>query len=432
MIYNEHAECMERSEIELFQFEKLQSTINRVVVQVPFYKGLFDRYKLTASDINSLDDLQKIPFTSKNTLHQNYPYGLFAVPLREVVRIHTSSGTTGTPIVIGYTKNDIEHWTELVARVLIACEMTKDDVIQVAYNYGLFTGGLGFHYGAEEIGASVIPSSSHHPEGQLHIMKNYKTTVLVCTPSYALTLGENLEELRINPQELSLRVGIFGAEPWSEKTRTNIEQAFRITAYDNYGVSEIMGPGVATECEKRCGLHIFEDHFIPEVINPETGERLPDGEQGELVVTTLTKEAIPLLRFRTGDITSLNHEPCECGRTIVRMARVKSRTDDMIFFHDAKIFPSQIEEILMKVEGSLPHYQIVLDENEDGDTFTVKVELDEKLFSDEIRKIQQMQTSVEREIEKVLEIQSTVTFVEHRSLERTIGKTQRVIDNRKE
>ncbi|GAG82905.1 unnamed protein product, partial [marine sediment metagenome] len=256
-------------------------------------------------------------------------------------------------------------------------------------------------------------------------------TVLVCTPSYALTLGETLDELHIKPQKLSLRVGIFGAEPWSEKTRANIEQAFRITAYDNYGLSEIMGPGVATECDKRCGLHIFEDHFIPEVINPETGERLPDGQQGELVITTLTKEAIPLLRFRTGDITSLNHEPCECGRTIVRMSRVKSRTDDMIFFHDAKIFPSQIEEILMKVEGCLPHYQIVLDENDEGNTFTVKVELDEKLFSDEIKKIQQMQISVEREIEKVLDIQSTVTFVEHRSLERTIGKTQRVIDNRR-
>ena len=431
MIYNKPYECMERSEIELFQFEKLQSTINRLVTQVPFYRDLFQKSDLTPSDIISLDDLQKIPFTDKETLRHNYPYGLFAVPLREVVRIHTSSGTTGMPIVIGYTKNDIDHWTELVARVLVAGGMTKDDVIQIAYNYGLFTGGLGFHYGAEKVGASVIPSSSHNPEGQLHIMKYYKTTVLVCTPSYALTLAETREELGIKPQELSLRFGIFGAEPWSEKVREKIEQGFQIIAYDTYGISEIMGPGVATECEIRDGLHIFEDHFIPEVVNPDTGERLPHGEEGELVITTITKEAIPLLRFRTGDITSLNYEPCKCGRTIVRMSRVKKRTDDTIFYQGVKIQPTQIEDIIMKAEGLLPHYQIVLDSTEDGDTFTVKVELDERLFSDEIRKIQEMQSSVEKQIEKELGIESEVKFVEPRSLERTFNKTKHVIDNRK-
>jgi phenylacetate-CoA ligase len=431
MILNKHYECMERAEIEQFQFEKLQSTLNRLVIQVPFYRELFEKTGLAPSDITSLNDIKRIPFTNKETLRKNYPYGLFAVPLREVVRIHTSSGTTGMPIVIGYTRNDINHWTELVARVLVAGGMTKDDVIQVAYNYGLFTGGLGFHYGAEMVGASVIPSSSHNPEGQLHIMKHYKTTVLVCTPSYALTLAETLVELGIKPQELSLRFGIFGAEPWSEKVRERIEQTFKITAYDTYGISEIMGPGVASECEAREGLHLFEDHFIPEIVNPETGELVREGEEGELIITTITKEAMPLLRFRTGDITSLNYEPCKCGRTIVRMSRVKNRTDDTIFFQGSKVQPAQIEEILTKIEGLLPHHQIVLDTNDEGDTFTVKVELDERLFSDEIRKIQEIQSTVERQIEKEIGITSKVVFVEPRSLERTIGKTKHVIDNRK-
>ncbi|BAT71316.1 phenylacetate-CoA ligase [Thermosulfidibacter takaii ABI70S6] len=432
MIWNDEFETLPREALEALQLKRLQQTVERVYATVPFYRKKFQEAGVTPDDIKSLEDLKRLPFTTKDDLRENYPFGMFAVPLKQVVRIHASSGTTGKPTVVGYTKRDIETWSELMARSLFAAGVTKEDIIQNAYGYGLFTGGLGVHYGAEKIGATVIPISGGHSKRQIMIMKDFGATVLTCTPSYALHLAEVAEEMGVDPKSTSLKVGIFGAEPWTEEMRKQIETTWNIKAIDIYGLSEIIGPGVSIECEEaQNGLHIFEDHFIPEIINPETGEPLPYGEYGELVITTITKEAFPVIRYRTRDITRLIKEPCICGRTHVRMDRVKGRTDDMLIIRGVNVFPSQIEEILISTEGVLPHYMIVVDREGTLDTLEVQVEVDEKIFSDEVRKLQQLARKIEQNIKETIGVTAKVKLVEPKTLQRFEGKAKRVIDKRK-
>ena len=432
MIWNDEFETLPREALEALQLKRLQAVVERVYATVPFYRKKFDEAKVKPEDIKTLDDLRRLPFTTKDDLRENYPFGMFAVPLKQVVRIHASSGTTGKPTVVGYTKRDIETWSELMARSLAAAGVTKEDIIQNAYGYGLFTGGLGVHYGAEKIGATVIPISGGNSRRQIMIMKDFGATVLTCTPSYALHLAEVAEEMGVDPKSTKLRVGIFGAEPWTEEMRREIEDIWNIKAIDIYGLSEIIGPGVSIECEEaQNGLHIFEDHFIAEIIDPETGENLPYGEYGELVLTTLAKEAFPVIRYRTRDITRLIKEPCICGRTLVRMDRVKGRTDDMLIIRGVNVFPSQIEEILISTKGVLPHYMIIVDREGPLDVMEVQVEVDEKLFSDEVRKLQQIARTIERNIKETIGISAKVKLVEPKTLQRFEGKAKRVIDRRK-
>lgn len=430
MIWDKEKECMDREELTQLQLERLQSTIHRVYRNVPFYRRMFDRHGIDPDEFTSLEDITKIPFTTKSDLRDNYPYGLFAVPLREVVRIHTSSGTTGMPIVVGYTKNDLKIWTELVARVLTAGGITKDDVIQIAFNYGLFTGAFGFHYGAEKIGASVIPVSIENPKRQIKIMQDYKTTALISTPSYALLIANTILEMEINPNSLSLRFGLFGAEPWSERIRQEIEEKLKITATDNYGLSEVMGPGVAGECLEKRGLHIQEDHFIFEIIDPHTLEPVKEGETGELVITTLTKEAFPVLRFRTGDLTRFLPGDCPCGRTFRKIDRIIGRTDDLIIIRGIKVFPSQIETILYEIEGKQPNYQIVLERQAGVDQMTILLEMSEELFSDVMREQTQLLNTIKERIASELSLPVNVKLAEKRSLERVGEKIRRVVDKR--
>ncbi len=424
-------ECMPREEIEQLQLERLQATLNRVYRSVTCYRKKFDEAGIVPEDIRSLDDLSRLPFTTKEDLRLNYPYGMFAVPLREVIRIHSSSGTTGKPTVVGYTKNDIKTWSNLVARFMTAAGVTHDDVVQIAFGYGMFTGAFGLHYGAETIGASVIPMSAGNTEKQIMIMQDYRTTALVCTPSYALTMASRMEQMGVDPKSLSLKVGLFGSEPWSEAMRKEIESRLYISATDNYGLSEIIGPGVAGDCECKSGMHLFEDAFIPEIIDPETGEVLPRGSVGELVLTTLTKEAFPMIRYRTRDITSLDYDKCDCGRTLVRMRKTMGRSDDMLIIRGVNVFPSQIEEILFAIEGCEPHYQLVLDREEDMDVLEVRIEVTENIFFDEMKKQKSFVELVERKIHSVLGVGVTVRLVEPSSLPRHEGKAKRVIDNRK-
>ena len=430
-IWDPTYECMPREEIAQLQLERLQATLNRVYKTVTCYKRKFDEAGIDPEDVQSLSDLARLPFTTKEDLRLNYPYGMFAVPLREVVRIHSSSGTTGKPTVVGYSRNDIKTWANLVARFLTAAGVTHDDVVQIAFGYGLFTGAFGLHYGAEAVGASVIPMSSGNTEKQIMIMQDYKTTALVCTPSYALTMADRMERMGVDPKGLSLRVGLFGAEPWSEAMRREIENRLFIRATDNYGLSEIIGPGVAGECESRCGMHLFEDAFIPEIIDPETCEVLPPGSVGELVLTTLTKEAFPMIRYRTRDITSLDYSPCECGRTIVRMKKTMGRTDDMLIIRGVNVFPSQIEEVLFDIEGCQPHYRLVLETEGAMDVLEVHIEVTENIFFDEMKKQRAFLEHVEKCIHKVLGISVTVKLVEPNSIPRHEGKADRLIDNRK-
>ncbi len=430
-IWDPTYECMPREELEQLQLERLQATLNRVYKAVTCYRKKFDEAGIDPEDVNSLSDLAKLPFTTKEDLRLNYPYGMFAVPLREVIRIHSSSGTTGKPTVVGYTKNDIKLWANLVARFMTAAGVTHDDVVQIAFGYGLFTGAFGLHYGAEAIGASVIPMSSGNTERQIRIMQDYRTTALVCTPSYAITMANRMEQMGIDPKSLSLRVGLFGAEPWSEAMRREIENRLFISATDNYGLSEIIGPGVAGECSYRCGMHLFEDAFIPEIIDPETCEVLPPGSVGELVLTSLTKEAFPMIRYRTRDITCLDYSPCECGRTHVRMKKTMGRTDDMIIIRGVNVFPSQIEEILFDIEGCEPHYQLVLTNEGPLDSLEVQVEVTENIFFDEMKKQKSFLELIEKRIKSVLGVGVTVKLVEPKSMPRHEGKAVRVIDNRK-
>jgi phenylacetate-CoA ligase len=422
---------MVREELEQLQLERLEATINRAYLNVPFYRKKFDQLGIDPDQIRSLDDLKRLPFTTKEDLRDNYPYGMFAVPLREVVRIHASSGTTGIPTVVGYTKNDIKTWSNLVARILTAGGVTKDDVVQIAFGYGLFTGGFGLHYGAEKIGASVIPISSGNTKRQIKIMQDFKTTTLICTPSYALLMADTMFEMGININTLSLKYGLFGAEPWSEGMRQEIQEKLKIIATDNYGLSEVMGPGVAGECLERNGLHINEDHFLVEIINPDTLEPVRPGEVGELVITTLTKEALPMIRYRTRDLTRLFTEPCPCGRTFHRMSKVLGRTDDMLIVKGVNVFPSQIETVLFEIEGTEPHYQIILDRKGHLDELTVLVEVSEEIFFDEMKKQHELVDLIKRRLASELGIQVEVKLVEKKTLERFESKAKRVIDRRK-
>jgi phenylacetate-CoA ligase len=429
-IWDRAHECMPRQEIEQLQLERLQATVNRLYKSVTCYRNKFNALGIDPEEIASLDDLRRLPFTTKEDLRLNYPYGMFAVPLREVVRIHSSSGTTGKPTVVGYTRNDIRMWSNLVARFLTAAGVTHDDVVQITFGYGLFTGAFGLHYAAEEIGASVIPMGGGNTEKQIMIMQDYKTTALVGTPSYAITLADRMEKMGIDPKSLSLKVGLFGGEPWSEAMRREIEQRLCLSATDNYGLSEVIGPGVAGECRCKSGMHIFEDAFLPEIIDPETGQVLPPGSTGELVLTTLTKEAFPMLRYRTRDITRLDYAPCDCGRTLVRMMKTMGRTDDMLIIRGVNVFPSQIEEVLVAVEGCEPHYQLVVDRKGALDVLEVRIEVTESIFFDEMKMQKAFLEKVERRIESVIGVGVEVKLVEPSSIPRHEGKAQRVIDRR--
>ncbi len=432
MIYSREYESMQREDLEQLQLERLQATLNRVYRNVAFYKHAFDQNNIDIEQIKSVRDLRNLPFTTKEDLRKSYPYDMFAVPLKDIVRIHSTSGTTGNPIVVGYTKNDISIWSSLLARVLTAAGITSQDFVQIAFNYGLFTGGFGFHYGAEKIGASVIPSSTEDIRKQITIIKDYKTSALVSTPGYALHIGLLLEEQKIHPEQLFLQKGIFGAEPWSENLRSQIEEKLHIEAYDNYGLSEIVGPGVSFECAKRNGLHINEDHFIVEVIDPETCEPRGFGEEGELVFTTITKQGFPLIRFRTGDVSSLIEAPCECGRTLIRMDRISGRTDDMIIIEGNNIFPMQIEQILLDMEGATPHYQLVLKREEGLDALEINLELSEKLASfDEVKRLQKFEEEVADRIYEELSVRAHINLVEPMTIRRSQGgKLKRVLDLR--
>ena len=432
MIYNIEFETLPREAIEAIQVRRLKDTIERVYATVPFYRKKFDEAGVRPADIKSLKDLRRLPFTAKQDLRDNYPYGMFAVPMETVVRIHDSSGTTGQATVVGYTARDIQMWSELMARALAAGGATRGDIIHNAYGYGLFTGGLGVHYGAERLGASVIPISGGNTKRQVQIMRDFGPTILTCTPSYALHLGEVAAEAGIDFGTLRFRAGIFGAEPWSEEMRGEIERKLHLSAVDIYGLSEVLGPGVSIEClEAKSGLHIAEDHFIAEIIDPKTGEVLPDGETGELVFTSITKEAFPVIRYRTRDITSLDRQPCICGRTHARMKKVSGRSDDMLIIRGVNVFPSQIESVLMEIKEVEPHYQLLIDRVDNLDTLTVRVEVGEAAFSDEVRKLQEIERKIAKNIKEFLGVTAAVKLAEPRSIARSEGKAQRIVDKRK-
>jgi len=414
------------------QLANLRRTVARVYASVPFYRRRMDEKGVKPEDIRSLDDIRLLPFTTKDDMREGYPFGLFAAPLEEVVRVHSSSGTTGKPVVAGYTRNDINLWANLMARTLRCGDVTEQDIVQNAYGYGLFTGGLGVHYGAELIGATVVPMSGGNSKRQIMVMKDFGSTAITCTPSYALALAETAVEMGVDPKSLKLRVGFFGAEPWPEEMRAAIEERWNLKAIDIYGLTEIIGPGVASECLEQNGLHIFEDHFYPEVIDPESGEVLPEGEKGELVFTCLTKEAFPVLRFRTRDITRLIPGECPCGRTLRRMDRVSDRTDDMLIIRGVNIFPSQIENVLLGIEETEPHFQIIVRREGAMDELEILFEVDEEHFSDEVKALQAIERRVAREIEAAIGLRANVRLVEPKTIERSMGKRKRVIDLRKE
>jgi phenylacetate-CoA ligase len=431
MIWNEEYETLPREALEALQAKRLKNLVERVSATVPFYKELFKKHNVTADDIKTVQDITKLPFTVKQDMRDNYPFGLFAVPREQVVRIHASSGTTGLPTVVGYTRRDIEIWSELMARTFHAAGVAKGDVLQNAFGYGLFTGGLGAHYGAELLGASVIPVSGGNSKKQMMIMKDFGTTAFCCTPSYALNLYEVACEMGVDVKSLPLKVSVHGAEPWTNEMRQEIEEKWGVDAIDIYGLSEVIGPGVAFECvEAKNGMHINEDHFIVETINPDTGEQLPYGEKGELVFTTITKEGIPLIRYRTRDISRIIKEPCICGRTFVRMEKVMGRTDDMLIIRGVNVFPSQIESILMDTKGVLPHYLLIVNRENNMDTLEVQVEVIDDFFSDEIKELQALERRLVKDIKDIIGVSVKVKLVEPKSIARSEGKAQRVIDNR--
>ncbi len=429
-IWDRDAECLPREEILQRQLQNLQKTLSLVATKVPCYQNKFKQSGFQPGDLKSLEDLKHLPFTTKEDLRVNYPYGMFAVPMREVVRIHSSSGTTGKPTVVGYTKDDIRTWTELVARFMTAAGVTEEDIVHIAFGYGLFTGAFGLHYGSEAIGASVIPISGGNTDKQLMIMQDYRSSALVCTPSYGLTLADRMEKQGIDPSSLALKVGLFGAEPWSEQMRIELEHRLGIIATDNYGLSEIMGPGVAGECLYKQGMHLAEDHFLAEIIDPDTGEILPEGSVGELVLTSLTKQAFPMIRYRTRDITRLHYETCECGRTLARMEKTRGRTDDMLIIKGVNVFPTQIEEVLFQIEGCEPHYQLIVDRQNNMDSLEVHVEVTEHIFFDEMKQQRQFVVQAEKRLATVLGVSAKVKLVEPQSIKRHEGKAIRVIDRR--
>ena len=429
-IWERNFECCHRDELEQLQLERLQSSLNRAYKNVSFYRHCFDQGKIVPEDIRNYGDFKQLPFTTRQDLQSNYPYGMFAVPLREVVRIHTTAETADTPTVIGYTRNDLKNWANLTARFLTAAGVTDEDVIQVSFHYGLFTGAFGLHHGAERIGSSVIPASSGQTEKQIRIMQDYRSTVLATTPSYALILAEQIEKLQIDPKTLLLKKGLLGAEQWSEQTRREIEQRLCIETFDNYGVSELMGPGIAGECTSHAGLHIFEDHFLPEIIDPATCEVLPPGAAGELVLTSLTREAFPLIRYRTGDVTSLDFSPCACGRTLARMQRIQGRTDDRLTVKGINVLPQYIEKILLGIEGCEPRYQVVAKREHNRDSLEVRVEVSENALFDEIKYQELFRERVRSTLAHSLGLRVDVKLLERKSLEDELRKSGKVVDTR--
>lgn len=428
--FQKETECMPREEIKRIQSERLVWQVARMYDRVELFRKRMDEKKLKPEDIKSIDDLSKLPFSYKQDLRDYYPYGLFAEPLKNIVRTHASSGTTGKQIVVGYTRHDLEMWADCMARQLAAAGTTDEDVVQVSYGYGLFTGGLGAHAGAERIGATVVPTSSGNTARQIQTMVDFGTTVLCCTPSYAMYLAEAIEEAGLR-DKIRLKSGVFGAEPWTENMRHAIEDSLGIKAFDVYGLSEIMGPGVSYECECQKGMHVNEDMFVPEIIDPDTGEVLPEGAQGELVFTTLTKEGFPVIRYRTRDICSLNYEQCECGRTFVRMNKPTGRSDDMMIIRGVNVFPSQIEEVLLRIsEGVTPNYQIIVGRENNTDTLDINVEMTEKLFADDVKSIEKVEKKIVSDLRSVLGIGAKVHLVNPKTIARSEGKAKRVIDNR--
>lgn len=430
MVWNHEIECADRQLLHDLQSRRLRDTVHRIYNNVPAYRKKMKELGMEPGDIKSIEQLKDLPFTNKSDLRDNYPFGSFTVPQSEVVRIHASSGTTGKPTVVGYTQYDLDIWTEVVARSLTMAGVHRGDTIQVAYGYGPFTGGLGLHYGAERVGATVIPISTGNTQKQLQFMTDFKSTVLACTPSYAAHLGESIKKNGISPDEINLRIGIFGAEPWTNEMRAQIEGLLDIKSYDIYGLSEIIGPGVSMECECQCGSHIFEDHFVPEIIDPETLEVLPYGELGELVFTTISKEAMPLIRYRTRDLTRLHIDKCDCGRTMVRMDKCMGRSDDMLIIRGVNVFPSQIESVLLEMEETSPHYQIVIDRERNLDIMEIRVELNEKFRTDSIRELEAIRRRIDHNIKSILGIGAAIKLVEPHSIERSEGKAKRIIDNR--
>lgn len=430
MIWNEPKECMSRDEMHHLQSARLKSVINRIYHNVPFYRKKMQKIGIEPTDIQTIEDIVSLPFTTKQDLRDNYPFGLFATSKSEVVRFHASSGTTGKPTVVGYTRKDIEIFSEVVARALACAGATKEDTIQVAFGYGLFTGGLGLHYGAEKLGAAVVPISGGNTAKQLQLLQDFGSTVLAGTPSYAAHLSESMIESGIDASKLPLRIGIFGAEPWTPALRKKIEEGLDITAFDIYGLSEIIGPGVAVSCKAQDGLHIAEDHFFPEIVSTETLQPLDVGKTGELVFTTLTKEAMPLLRYRTRDLSSLNDSPCQCGRNNIRMAKIYGRSDDMLIIRGVNVFPSQVESALLEIPEAKPHYQLIVDRQGTLDTLEVQVEIDDKYFSDELVQLSQINKKIKHHIESILGISVILKLVEHKTIQRSEGKARRVIDRR--
>lgn len=430
MYFQPELETLERPQLETLQLQRLQQLVKHLDENVPFYHEKFKQLAIQPSDIRSLSDLSKLPFTTKQDLRDTYPFGLFAAPQKDIVRLHASSGTTGNPTVVGYTKNDLEIWKDLIARALTSYGATPDSIIQNAYGYGLFTGGLGLHFGAEHLGATVVPVSGGNTKRQIKFLQDFQTEVLCCTPSYALFIAEVLEESGISRDSLNLKIGVFGAEPWTEAMRQEIEQRLQIDAYDIYGLSEIMGPGVGAECKEKNGLHIFEDHFIAEIIDPDTEEVLPYGSVGELVITTITKQGIPLLRYRTKDITKLSIEPCSCGRTYAKMTRVTGRSDDMLIIRGVNVFPSQVESVLLSIGDTEPHYLLIVDRIGNLDQLEILVEVSEAMFSDKIKRLEELERKICSELDSVLGIAAKVRLVEPKTIERSEGKAKRILDKR--
>jgi phenylacetate-CoA ligase len=429
-IWDPEHECMQVSALRDLQLDRLKKVVRKLWKRVPYYRQKMQAVGVTPADIRTLEDIRKLPFTTKDDLRLCYPYEAFAEPLDKVVRIHASSGTTGKPTVVGYTRHDLDTWSNLVARFLVAGGLTSKDIVHIAFSYGLFTGGFGLHYGAERVGAAVIPASAGRSERQISIMKDFGATALVCTPSYAIYLAEVMQTLGVTPDQIKLRVGFFGAEFWTDRMRVEIQDKLHVFATDNYGLSEIIGPGVSGECFQQKGMHIWEDHFYPELIDPDTCEPREPGRGGELVLTTLTKEAIPLIRYRTRDICRLMTDVCPCGRTGVRMSKVSGRSDDMLIIRGVNVFPSQVEEVLLEVKGALPHYQLVVQREGLLDCLEVRVEVSEVYFSDEMRKLHEMERMIERKLENLLGLRAGVKLVEPKTIERSEGKAKRVLDLR--
>lgn len=430
MIYNEKAECMSAQEKEELQLKRLQVVVKRAYENVPYYHQRLEEAGVTPEDIQTLKDIEKIPFTTKSDLRDAYPFGMFAVSTDDIVEVHTTSGTTGKPTVSGYTTKDLEIWGEVVARALSMAGATKKDIVQNCYGYGLFTGGLGVHHGGQKVGCTVIPISAGNTQRQIEIIQDFKSTIITCTPSYAMYIAEVLEREGVPPEDIKLKAGVFGAEMWTEEMRNEIERRLNIDALNIYGLTEIIGPGVANECMEKDGLHIFDDHFYPEIIDPQTLETLPEGENGELVLTTLTREGMPVLRFRTRDITTLRRGECECGRTHVKMDRITGRSDDMLKIRGVIVFPSQIERAILKIPGMEPHYQIIASRPHHLDELEVQVETSPALFSDEVKHVEEVRKSIEKHIHDEIGLRVNVTLVEPRSLPRSEGKAVRVIDKR--